>query len=420
MGSLSELINIEQIRLLLEAHHRVTGICSAVVDAEDKVLVAVGWGDAECTPSERSGSGSCQGCSENRTVPSSFSATARDLKCKKLLWDVALPIIVEGKHLGTFFTGQISAGDESTERAEVPGPARIGRSTAATGEKIKHLIDFFYVLVEMMGQMVGRTMELAREVEERHKAEKSHRESRELLEKIVNSISDPIFVKDRQHRLVLVNEAVCTLAGLRRDDLMGRRNEEVSLANEVDVLWETDEVVFTTGEETVREEEVTDAQGGRRVVLTRKSICRGADGNPYLVGVLHDITERKRSEEDIALLNFALDNVREAAYLMDQQARFLYVNEAACRALGYLREELLCMRLPEIAPDRPQERWVKDWEELKEMGRLTFESRHKTRSGRIFPVEITANYFEYDSTGYTLALVRDMTEIPPLTPPPWP
>ena len=41
---------------------------------------------------------------------------------------------------------------------------------------------------------------------------------------------------------------------------------------------------------------------------------------------------------------------------------------------------------------------------------LSFESRHRTRDGRIFPVEISANYFEYGGRTYNLALVRDITE----------
>ena len=39
-----------------------------------------------------------------------------------------------------------------------------------------------------------------------------------------------------------------------------------------------------------------------------------------------------------------------------------------------------------------------------------FESRHRTKDGRVFPVEINANYFEYNGRGYNLALARDISE----------
>ena len=39
-----------------------------------------------------------------------------------------------------------------------------------------------------------------------------------------------------------------------------------------------------------------------------------------------------------------------------------------------------------------------------------FEGRHKTKNGVIFPVEISANFFEYSGRAYNLALVRDITD----------
>ena len=118
---------------------------------------------------------------------------------------------------------------------------------------------------------------------------------------------------------------------------------------------------------------------------------------------------RERAEQEVSLLSFALDNVHEAAFLLDG-ARLCYVNEEACRRLGYTREELLGMGIADIDPDFPVERWSEHWHNLKARRSLTFESRHRTREGRIFPVEVSANYFEYGGRAYNLALVRDITE----------
>jgi len=119
---------------------------------------------------------------------------------------------------------------------------------------------------------------------------------------------------------------------------------------------------------------------------------------------------RKRAEQEVALLSFALDSVHEAALLMDDRGRFHYVNEAACRVLGYTRVELLGMGVPDVDPEFPAERWSGHWRDLKTQRSLSFESRHRTRDGRIFPVEIGANYLEYEDRAYNLALVRDITE----------
>jgi two-component system, cell cycle sensor histidine kinase and response regulator CckA len=121
-------------------------------------------------------------------------------------------------------------------------------------------------------------------------------------------------------------------------------------------------------------------------------------------------SQHKKMERSIALLNFALDNVHEAAFLIDEDARFRYVNEESCRVLGYTRDELLRLGVADVDPDFPMERWHGHWEELKKCGSLTFEGCHRTKDGSIFPVEISANYFEYEGKAYNLGLVRDITE----------
>ncbi|HLP77590.1 MAG TPA: PAS domain S-box protein, partial [Candidatus Paceibacterota bacterium] len=120
--------------------------------------------------------------------------------------------------------------------------------------------------------------------------------------------------------------------------------------------------------------------------------------------------ERKRAEQSIVLLSFALNNVREAAFLIGQDAQFHYVNSEACRALGYSEAELLRLGVADLDPGFPIDRWAEHWNELKTGKSLSFESRHRRKDGRTFPVEISANYFEYNGQGYNLALVRDISE----------
>jgi PAS domain S-box-containing protein len=119
---------------------------------------------------------------------------------------------------------------------------------------------------------------------------------------------------------------------------------------------------------------------------------------------------RKVAEQSSSLLGFALDNVQEAAFLIDETARFHYVNNEACRFLGYTHSELLTMGVTDIDPDFPPERWAAHWQELATQRALTFEERLQTKDGRLVPVEISANYIETDENCFNLALVRDMTE----------
>ena len=97
-------------------------------------------------------------------------------------------------------------------------------------------------------------------------------------------------------------------------------------------------------------------------------------------------------------------------FLIDENARFHFVNEESCRALGYTHAELPGLSVPDVDPDFPMERWHKHWKTIKMQHTEIFESRHRAKDGRIFPVEINANYFEYNGQGYNLALARDISE----------
>ncbi len=109
-------------------------------------------------------------------------------------------------------------------------------------------------------------------------------------------------------------------------------------------------------------------------------------------------------------MQFAVEKVADSVYLMAADARFIYVNQAACHSLGYSREELLHMSVQDIDPDFSLDRWHNHWADLKEHGSLVIRSHHRARTGLIFPVEIRANYLAFDGREYNCAFAQDITD----------
>ncbi len=134
-----------------------------------------------------------------------------------------------------------------------------------------------------------------------------------------------------------------------------------------------------------------------------------ADGR-IIEGTLVDITERKRAERELRLTQSSLETASDAVLWINPQGRVVYGNEAASVSLGRSREELLGLSIPEINPVVPQEVWRKFWDEMKTRGSMTFETQHQSKQGQVFPVEVTANYLEFDGQEYSFAFVRDITE----------
>jgi len=120
--------------------------------------------------------------------------------------------------------------------------------------------------------------------------------------------------------------------------------------------------------------------------------------------------ERKLMEQTLHFAQFAIDRSADAAFWMGPDARFVYVNEAACRTLGYTRDELIKMTVHDIGPGFTQEVWPDHWAKVKRKGSFVIESHHRTKDGRIFPVEISANYLEFGGKEYNCAFARDISE----------
>lgn len=137
---------------------------------------------------------------------------------------------------------------------------------------------------------------VVRDITERKKAEEAIRESRDYLDKIINSVADPIFVKDRQHCWTMVNDAFCAFMGYKRELILGKSDYDFFPKKEADVFWEKDELVFRTSQENINEEKFTDAKGMTHTIMTKKTLYVDVKGERLIVGVIRDITDIKRLE----------------------------------------------------------------------------------------------------------------------------
>lgn len=122
------------------------------------------------------------------------------------------------------------------------------------------------------------------------------------------------------------------------------------------------------------------------------------------------IAEQLKTEEQLHFTRVAIEHISTAAYWMSPEGRFVHVNDAACRGLGYTREELLAMSTYDINPDIDADRWTDTWRRIEEEKSFTQETHHRRKDGSVFPVQITTNYLKFEGRKYNCSLVQDITE----------
>jgi PAS domain S-box-containing protein len=186
---------------------------------------------------------------------------------------------------------------------------------------------------------------IARDITKRKRALLEVAESKTFLDRILNAIGDPVFVKDRRHRLILVNDANCALIGRDRQEILGKTDFDLFPKEEANGFWLRDEIVFSTGREDLCEEHLTDAAGNVHALLTRKSLYTNTDGEPFIVAVLRDITESKRLEENLReseekFRQFA-ENIHEVFWMTSADwKKLLFVSPAYEKIWGRTCESL--------------------------------------------------------------------------------
>lgn len=150
--------------------------------------------------------------------------------------------------------------------------------------------------------------------------------SKEFLHQVINTIADPIFVKNEKCQFIALNEAYCRFSGYSMEELLESKSDDKFFPKyQADVFRQQDELVLQHQQAKENEEEFTDANGRIYFIATKRSFHKDAAGNSFLVGVIRDITQRKlleqqlkRITDELRLSNKELkqkeDNLRYLAY----------------------------------------------------------------------------------------------------------
>lgn len=256
-------------------------------------------------------------------------------------------------------------------------------------------------------------------ITDRKRTKEVLKDTEAYLNAILNNAADPIFVKDSECRLMLVNDAFCTMFGLPRDEIIGKTLAENVPQSEREHFLAIDRQVLKEGKPNLCEESLTVSGMPTKTILTSKSRFVDAKGNYFLVGVIHDITERKNAEQTLRQNEAQFRNLVESfpsgVLLVDSDGEIELVNRKLLEQFGYTMSELIGQPVDMLVPGKQRQNHSMYREQYSRhaqprqmgIGRDLFALR---KDGSEFPVEIGLQPLDMPEGQATLATVIDISE----------
>jgi PAS domain S-box-containing protein len=264
---------------------------------------------------------------------------------------------------------------------------------------------------EELGDLASSIKLLMSDVSLKRKATK---DQLAFLQNLIDTIPGPIFYKDKEYNYMGCNRAFEEYIGIPREELVGKSVFDIAPPNLAKVYHQADIDLWDSGGNQQYEAAVKYADGSMHDVIYYKKVFSDVNGEPAgMIGTFLDITDRKRSEQAMIAsekhFRLLVENAADAFFLHDEEGQILDVNQQACSSLGYTREELLAMKVPDISVDFNLAA-VRDLQVQMENGeKITVQGRHRRKDGKLLPVEVRLCHTEQEG-GVVIALARDISD----------
>ena len=312
---LDDIIDAPSIQKLMDNFYELAQIPIAIIDISGKVIVGSGWQDI-CTKFHRVHPQACKNCIESdihltQSIP---DGEFKLYKCKNNMWDMATPLIIGGEHKGNLFMGQFFFDSEPIDyelfrkQAHQYGFAEqqyldaLDKAPRLSIQKLDHAKAFFLNLSSSISQLSYGNIKLARAVTQQKIVEEELREKDELLIKAQEIAHFGSWSLDLIKNQLTWSDEIYHIFGLQPKELSATYEGflEAIHPEDRDAVNSAYNNSIIEGKDSYEIEHriVRRHSGELRYVYEKCEHIRDVSGKIVSsVGMIHDITERKQSEE---------------------------------------------------------------------------------------------------------------------------
>ena len=199
---------------------------------------------------------------------------------------------------------------------------------------------------------VGGFMAMVNDVTDRKRAEEVLRASQIFLKAVIDTLPAIVSVKDRDHRYLMVNHYFARRLGTSAEYIVGKRPIDLGLPLAESVAQMDAQVLDTDRAIPFQEMKTDIGHGPTTWMSTKVPIRDGQDTVDHVLTVMFDISDRKRTEEELRAsqtsLKTVIDTIPAVISVKDRDQRYAIVNRTFVDRFGGREEELLGKRAVEL------------------------------------------------------------------------
>lgn len=322
-------------------------------------------------------------------------------------------IIPDGWQFPSITAARISFGDTEAKTSNFQHTSfaqRAGFKTIAGEQGFVEIVYLEEKPVETEGPFLAEERYLINMLADMLRVYSDRRESDEILQRneeqlqlIYNNSKDIIYllsIEDDRYRFTSVNQAFLDATGLKTEQVIGRYvNEVIPEPSLAMVLGHYHDAIAQR--KTMQWEETTEFPSGKRTGIVSVTPVFNEKGNSIkLVGTVHDITGRKRAQEQLKkekdLSDSIINSLPGIFYVFDQNGKYLRWNKNHETVPGYTTEEMLSMYPLNFFDGEEKELIRERIEKVFTDGYADVEANFVTKDGRKIPYYFNGIAIEYE------------------------
>jgi len=323
---LSDLIDIQLFQSLQDRLDEIYSFPSSIIDNDGNILTATAWQDA-CTKFHRANKECELECLKSDQYIKDHLHEANpaiSYCCPHGLIDNATPIIINGKHYGNYFTGQLFLEPPDIEFFKQQAKKynfdeeaylqAIKKVPIWSKEQLNNYLFFIKGLIEVMA---GIGLKNLKDID----TNKKIKESEERYMTIIKTSHDGFWMVSKDDRLLEVNNAYCKMSGYSREELLEMK------IHQLDAIDREEIVLAKTNKMKIEGGGIFESMHKRKdgsLFAVEISVTYLPEGEGIFYVFIRDISQRKNAEEALRKNQIKLEQQNEEYLALNEELNESY------------------------------------------------------------------------------------------------